>query len=241
VSLVLILCQRLVPLDQAIAAWVEGVKDVLEPTIILCLAWTLGLVIQLTHVGPLLARALGSSIPGPLFPTIVMIIGYLMSYGTGTSFGTMGILFPLVVPLVVSLTDDSELRLQSVSAILGGSVFGNVVSPIADTSVLTALATKCDLNNHISTSTPYVAVVAVAAVLLGTLPCGFKVLDGYVATLLQIVFVVCFLLFAGSPASAPEASGLRWCLAKAKTLRKTLANKFSSNRDLSVNSNSFEA
>lgn len=120
-------------------AWIEGVKDIIEPCIILLLAWALGTVIENLHTGEFLVSFLGKDFPTQFIPLLVYVLAMLISFATGTAFGTMGIMFPLVMPLAHQ-SGDKEILLQSIGAILGGVVFGNHASPIADDSILAALA-----------------------------------------------------------------------------------------------------
>jgi Na+/H+ antiporter NhaC len=85
----------------------------------------------------------------------------------------MSILFPLVIPLAWDLEQSEDMALQCVGAILGGSIFGNCCSPIADTTIITALSTGCDLQSHTRTVLPYMLAPAVSAFLFGSLPVAF--------------------------------------------------------------------
>jgi Na+/H+ antiporter NhaC len=104
-----------------------------------------------------------------------------VSFATGTSWGTMAILMPLVYPLGVELPTASGLagplaqgiHLAAVSAVLAGAVFGDHCSPISDTTILSSLATGADHVDHVRTQLPYALTVAGAALVLGYLPVGW--------------------------------------------------------------------
>jgi Na+/H+ antiporter NhaC len=103
----------------------------------------------------------------------VALLSHLISYASGSSFGTMGIVFPLVGPLAHAIGNgDRAYLLHCIGAALGGATFGNVCSPISDTTILSVLATKCDLQAHVATITPYALLAAATALLIGEVPVG---------------------------------------------------------------------
>jgi Na+/H+ antiporter NhaC len=116
-------------------------------------------------------------------PTIIFLIAGAIAFSTGTSWGTMTILTPIAIPLVVRVGEINALApgvqeailLSSISAVLAGSVFGDHCSPISDTTIMSSMASGADHVDHVRTQLPYAAVVAVIAVLLGYLPSGFDI------------------------------------------------------------------
>jgi len=173
VAMALVISQRVLDLEEAMDAWLEGMKDVLAPTIVLLLAWALGDVISEAKAADFLAGALDSSLPKWALPALISILAHVISYACGSSFGTMGIILPLVGPLATRLGgDDPAFLRHCVASVLGGSTFGNLCSPISDTTILTVLATKCDIHAHVACMTPYSLLGAGLALLLGSLPVG---------------------------------------------------------------------
>jgi Na+/H+ antiporter NhaC len=146
-ALGLVLGQRVLTLPEAMEAAVAGVKDVVEPVVVLGLAWGLGGIMAQCGTADFIARGLtDGGLPAWALAPMVALLSYAMSFATGSSFGTMGMLFPLVGPLAWRLGHGSlSLLLHCFGAAYGGALFGNVFSPIADTSILTALATKTNL------------------------------------------------------------------------------------------------
>lgn len=145
VSMALVLTQGVLTLTEAMDAWIEGMKDVLAPTIVLLLAWGLGDVLKEAKAAEFIAGALQSSIPRWSLPALICVLAHLISYACGSSFGTMGIILPLVGPLATQLGgDDPAFLRHCIASVLGGATFGNLCSPISDTSILTVLATKYD-------------------------------------------------------------------------------------------------
>lgn len=174
VSLVQLMWQKIFSLGDALDAFVEGIKqNILQPVLILMLAWALGHVIRDVSVAEYLAHSVGSDLPPALLSVIISVLCFAMSFATGTAFGCMGVVFPLVVPLVASLTSgDPEALMTCVGAILGGSIFGNVLSPIADDSILAAAASGCTVASHVATMLSYTLTVAGVTLVFGYLPLG---------------------------------------------------------------------
>ena len=99
VAIVLSIAQRILSAQEAIEAWIGGLKSMMLAIVILVLAWSLGGVTEALGTGPYLSSVLKDSLPMHLLPVIVFVVGALISFATGTSWGTMAILFPVVVPL----------------------------------------------------------------------------------------------------------------------------------------------
>ncbi len=132
-----------------------------------------------------------------LLPTIVFVLAAVLAFATGTSFGTMGILVPMVVSLVCPLvTTDGVLDpshpilLASLASVLAGAVFGDHCSPISDTTILSSQASGCDHVAHVVTQMPYAVVVGAVAILLGTLPIGWNVPVAILLPIQAIALVV---------------------------------------------------
>ncbi len=160
---------------RAAAAFGRGVAAMFLPILILLAAWILGSVIsQLNTAGWIAGLAMqGGSLD--LAPALVFITGALVSFATGTSWGTMGLLFPLTVPAAAALgAADGQLHLV-VAAVFSGAVFGDHCSPISDTTIVTSISCGVEPHDHVRTQLPYALLTAAAAVLLGFLPAGFGV------------------------------------------------------------------
>jgi Na+/H+ antiporter NhaC len=118
-----------------------------------------------------------------LLPTIIFVLASIVSFCTGTSFGTMGMLTPLVLPLAYrmiaeqggAVSADNPLLLASLGGVLAGAIFGDHCSPISDTTIMSSQASGCDVMAHTLTQLPYALLVGGVAILLGTLPAGWGV------------------------------------------------------------------
>lgn len=141
-------------------------------------------------------------------PTIVFVIAALVAFSTGTSWGTMGILIPMVFPLArglliregLTIAEGEPLLLASVGGVLAGAIFGDHCSPISDTTVLSSQSSGCDHLAHVWTQMPYAMVVGGVSIVLGTIPLGF----GFpVSILLPIQFLALLAILAvvGKPTS----------------------------------------
>ena len=173
------LSQRILSVGETVDAWFAGARSMLYAIIVLVLAWSLSSVNAELQTAEFLASRLGDALDARLMPTVVFVLAAVTAFATGTSWGTMGILTPLVVPLVWTstalqgLTGADHLLYASVSAVLAGAVMGDHASPISDTTILSSAATSCDHLEHVHTQLPYALAVGGIAVLLGLIPSGF--------------------------------------------------------------------
>ena len=130
-----------------------------------------------------LTSLVGDQFSPQWLPTIVFLLAAVVSYCTGTSWGTMSILTPLVVQTtwkLIGASDDPSgledpLLMASIGSVLAGSIFGDHCSPISDTTILSSRASGCDLMAHVWTQMPYALVVATVSIVAGTIPVGFGV------------------------------------------------------------------
>jgi Na+/H+ antiporter NhaC len=155
----------------SIEAWMSGMRSMLFAAVILVLAWSLGAVCRDLDTASFLIGAVGDWIAPAWIPATVFVMAALVSFATGTSWGTMAILFPLVIPLAHQIAPGNEtILLGTVSSILAGSVWGDHCSPISDTTVLSSMATSCDHMDHVRTQLPYALLVGSVSVLFAELP-----------------------------------------------------------------------
>lgn len=164
----------LLSLAQLKEAWVQGMGNIMDAALTLILAWAIGDAFTECQTGTYISLALKQSIPKGLFPTLTFGLASILSLVTGTSWGTMAILFPIVTPAVHAAAPcDAVLFSGTIAGILAGAVFGDHCSPISDTTLLASIACQCPLPAHVITQAPYAVLTGIAAVLFGTLPVGF--------------------------------------------------------------------
>jgi Na+/H+ antiporter NhaC len=137
-----------------------GIKSMVPALIILTLAWTIsGVCRDLLSTGTYVAILVETySLPVILLPAIIFIISAALSFSTGTSWGTFGILIPIVISICNVVAP--HLSVISLSAVLAGSVFGDHCSPISDTTILSSIGARCNHMDHVTTQIPYAVLVA---------------------------------------------------------------------------------
>ena len=167
----------------------KGANHVMGALAILWLAWALsgvtGAPANLESpseggmgTGNFLGRLLTDKVAIEFMPTIVFLLSSVVAFSTGTSWGTMALLMPLVIRSTAgmeTLEPNDPLMLATVGSVLAGAIFGDHCSPISDTTVLSSQASGCNHVAHVWTQMPYALLVALASVLFGTLPVGFGV------------------------------------------------------------------
>jgi Na+/H+ antiporter NhaC len=211
VAIVMAVAQRILEVREAIDAWLAGLRSMLLAIVILVLAWGLGGVTEALGTGSYLAELLGDTLPLPLLPVLVFLVAAGTSFATGTSWGTMAILFPVVIPLAVAMGagvgfDGGEhytILLGAISSIMAGSIFGDHCSPISDTTVLSSMASSCDHIDHVRTQLPYAVIVAAVAMLVGDIPTAFG-LSPLVSLPLGLIILAAALYFLGQPSDEVE-------------------------------------
>lgn len=170
----------------SITALFEGMSQMFQPALILMFAWVLGSVVKgLGGASYLTGLIEQGGVPVALLPGAVFLISAVVSFATGTSWGTMALVMPLAIPVVVQATgwDPSTpapgVVVGVVGAVLSGAVFGDHCSPVSDTTVVSAVSCGCDVMEHVRTQMPY----ALAAALLSLLTLALTAFTGMPAWL----------------------------------------------------------
>ncbi len=168
--------QGIFKLDEAITSWIDGMKALLITGVILLLAWSLKSVSDELGTADYLITLIGDSIPKFILPSIIFVVGSCISFATGTSYGTMGTLMPLAVPLGWSIGgQDFGFTILSTSAVLTGAIFGDHCSPISDTTILSSMGSSCNHINHVNTQIPYALLVGSITILFGYIPAALGI------------------------------------------------------------------
>lgn len=185
----------------------EGVVGMAQPMAVLALAWALGAVCHDLGTAQALVGLLGDSFAPALLPTMVFLLSSIVSFATGTSWGTMGILFPLAVPLAHELApSDMSLLIGTIAAVLSGSVFGDHCSPISDTTIMSALAVECDQLAHVQTQLPYALLVGVVSIGVAGLPVAWGWYSAPVGVLLGSLALALCLVLLGKRLEQPVST-----------------------------------
>ncbi len=177
VAIGLSLSSQTLTLPGALRASWHGMRRILGALVILYLAWGLGAALETIGTAHALANLLTDNVTAWSLPTLTFLVAAAVSFATGSSFSTMAILIPLVVPLAVSLAAGTAGPpvLSTVGAVLAGACFGDHISPISDTTILSATASGVEVITHVRTQLPYALTVGAVSLGLGYLPAGFGI------------------------------------------------------------------
>ncbi|MFL2123806.1 Na+/H+ antiporter NhaC family protein [Marinilactibacillus psychrotolerans] len=171
ITLIMGVSQDLFTFSKGIDIWIKGMKTLMITGVVLLLAWSLSTVMNELGTADYLVSLLGDAMPPVLLPTIIFILGAIISFSTGTSYGTMGILMPLAIPLASALDPgNSEFVIISAGAVLTGAIFGDHSSPISDTTILSSMGAGSNLIDHVKTQLPYALAVGIISIVFGYLP-----------------------------------------------------------------------
>ncbi|MCB2194760.1 MAG: Na+/H+ antiporter NhaC family protein [Bacteroidetes bacterium] len=184
VAILLTLVQKILDLKTTIDSLINGFRTMLTAIIILVLAWSIALVTKHLHTADFISHSLVTVNISPQFiPALTFIFAALVAFSTGSSWGTMAILYPLILPASWLIAQNFGLDHEGsldifhnvVSAVLAGSVLGDHCSPISDTTILSSLASSCNHIEHVRTQLPYALTVGGVSIIIGTIPSAFGV------------------------------------------------------------------
>lgn len=207
VALALTVGQRILPLRSSIDALVDGFKSMLTAVLILVLAWSIALITEHLHTAEFISGSLIRLDISPyLVPALTFLLAAAIAFSTGSSWGTMAILYPLILPATWYIGIEAGLEYDTamsifhnvVSAVLAGSVMGDHCSPISDTTILSSLASSCDHISHVRTQMPYALTVGAVGLLAGTIPAAFGV-SALLLFPLNIAVLALIIQLAGKP------------------------------------------
>ena len=161
------------------ATFLGGVREIAGPVLILIVAWMLGAAISQLGTAAWLSELLQGRLPVALFPAGIFVLGATISFSTGTSWGTMGVLMPLAIPVIFALTEGTvdmerdRLVVAAIGAVFSGAVFGDHCSPFSDTTIVASIAAGVTPLDHVRTQLPFALLAALVALLAGFIPLGF--------------------------------------------------------------------
>jgi len=161
ITIVLYLIRRVLSFKACMECLVDGFKAMVPAILILTFAWTLKSMTDSLGAAEYVAGLMSNAAAGLVIflPAIIFIVGCFLAFATGTSWGTFGILIPIVV--AVFQESNPELMIISISACMAGAVCGDHCSPISDTTIMASAGAQCDHVTHVSTQLPYAILVAV--------------------------------------------------------------------------------
>ena len=163
ITILLYMVRRVLSFRDCMACIPEGFKSMVPAILILTFAWTLKSMTDSLGAAEFVAEMVKSSAEGlvNMLPAIIFLVACFLAFATGTSWGTFGILIPIVVHVFENTPGD--LMIISISACMAGAVCGDHCSPISDTTIMASAGAQCDHVNHVSTQLPYAIVAAVVS------------------------------------------------------------------------------
>ncbi len=182
-ALLLTLGQKILSLSDSIESILAGFKTMMNAMIILILAWSLAEITDLLHTADFITNLLAGHVTPVFIPTVTFVLAALVAFSTGSSWGTMAILYPLMLPAAWNVGIEAGMEQAAimpifynvVASVLAGSVLGDHCSPISDTTILSSLASSCNHIDHVKTQMPYALTVGGVAIFLGTLPAAWGI------------------------------------------------------------------
>ncbi len=209
IAAIMILSQRIMNLKETIDSWFLGIRSMLLAIIILTLAWAIGSITSEIKTADYIISLISDVINPRFLPVIVFAVCGATSFATGTSWGTMAIMFPIVIPLAATVTDmhnfnpeESTLILNGViSSVLAGCVWGDHCSPISDTTILSSMASGCNHIDHVRTQLPYAILVGIVCMLFGDILTAYG-LSPYISLLIISLLLVGIVFLYGKKNSS---------------------------------------
>ncbi len=172
ITIIIYLIRRVLTFSECMDCLPEGFKAMVPAILILTFAWTLKAMTDSLGAAKFVAAAMEGSAMGLMnfLPAIIFLVGCFLAFSTGTSWGTFGILIPIVV--AVFANSNPQLMIISISACMAGAVCGDHCSPISDTTIMASAGAQCDHVNHVTTQLPY-ALLAAAVSFITYIIAGF--------------------------------------------------------------------
>ena len=184
---------------------IEGFKMMFNAVLILTMAWSIALVTKDMHTAEFVSEILLKlSLSPVIVPALTFILAALIGFSTGTSWGTMAILYPLILPASWMLCQDQGFSVAAtmplfynvVASVMAGAVMGDHCSPISDTTIMSSMASGCNHLQHVKTQMPYALTVGSVALLIGVLPTALG-LPSWLAFVVAIATLVIVVRFVG--------------------------------------------
>ncbi len=198
-------------LSQVLEAFVEGIKSMTAAAVVLLLAWSIGGICQQMGTAAYVVQISEGILSPHLIPALTFVISGAIAFATGTSWGTLSILMPIVAPISYSLPlaagfgpeVSHSIMISSIGGVLAGSVFGDHASPISDTTIMSSMASGADHIDHVRTQIPYALVAGMIGLFVGYLPAGFG-FSPWLSLLIGGLGVVLTLRILGKPVESPQ-------------------------------------
>ncbi len=204
IAILLALSQKLLSLEASISAWIGGIKAMMMAALILTMAWSIGNICNDMHTADYVIGLTKEYLSAGMIPFLSFLTAAVISFATGTSWGVMAILMPIVIPMGYLLpqadpsfttAQQQAVFLSTIASVLAGATFGDHCSPISDTTIMSSMASGADHIDHVRTQLPYAMLGGLLSLLFGYLPVGLGITDWIVLPAGIISIVLIILLF----------------------------------------------
>ncbi|MBJ6707296.1 Na+/H+ antiporter NhaC family protein [Campylobacter upsaliensis] len=170
--------RKIFNIKEAIETWIYGWKTMIFTIVLLLIAWSLSSIVKDLGTSTFITHLLADKLPEFILPATIFAFASLISFAIGTSYGTMGVLMPLAVPLAFEVAKLNGLESEAlhhymvlnISCVLTGAIFGNHCSPISDNVILSSMSAKCDHMEHVRTQIPYALFICAISLFTGYIP-----------------------------------------------------------------------
>lgn len=205
VSVIMTLLRGSLEFRKIMDEMVYGIKVMFNAVLILTMAWSIALVTKNMHTAEFVSMVLLKLSLSPyIIPALTFILAALIGFSTGTSWGTMAILYPLIIPASWMLCQNHGLSVDAtmplfysvVASVMAGSVMGDHCSPISDTTIMSSMASGCSHLQHVKTQMPYALTVGAVALFIGILPTSLG-LPSWLAFVIAIAALAVIVRFVG--------------------------------------------
>lgn len=194
ITIIFYVARRVLKFGECMACIPDGFKAMVPAILILSLAWALKAMTDSLGAADYVAGIMASSADAfvNLLPAIIFLVGCFLAFATGTSWGTFGILIPIVVAVFAGTNEN--MMIMSISACMAGAVCGDHCSPISDTTIMASAGAQCNHVNHVTTQLPYAFTVAVVSfvtyVISGFVKTPFIALPVGIVLMVGVLFVI---------------------------------------------------
>jgi len=201
IAIIITVSRKILTINKAVNAWLTGARSMLLGCVVLVLAWALGQVSEDLGTAEFLVDISDGIITPQILPSVIFLTAAAISFSTGTSWATMSILVPIIMPMAIQILPgnpneivSSPIFLSTFAAILSGAVLGDHCSPISDTTILSSTASGSDHIDHVRTQLPYSLSVGIVALIVGYFAIGFggklwlAILSGSIILLIIIMY-----------------------------------------------------
>ncbi|RQD68019.1 Na+/H+ antiporter NhaC family protein [Campylobacter hepaticus] len=196
--------RKIFNLKEAVETWIYGWKTMIFTIVLLLFAWSLSSIVKDLGTSLFITSLLADKLPQFILPATIFAFASAISFAIGTSYGTMGILMPLAVPLAHEIAKINGMDANTmhhymvinISCVLTGAIFGNHCSPISDNVILSSMSAKCDHMEHVRTQIPYALFICIISLITGYIPVSLG-LNVWLVLPLNFILIAILLRYIG--------------------------------------------